>query len=321
MATGGSAIRSHKDWGERGTDHIQEALQPAIVRRVLRSDAWPVSQISGDSHQSPDGGDEQTLGHGSPNSVSSHGHLPLLVQTKPGGEMESDDSEMVRGRATTLVVKRQQFKSLDTLSTSLSFDQPHVLRTLSTVASRHSFDGTHADAQGERRSSDPLLWRLTGAWPDARTTDETGLVQRGPAGSLNKGGSPTEGVLSGPASSVPLVHATDRPLPHLDSPAILWRSPIPGITKDTRSIEADNGNQALSGSINHASSPALTREAANPSGSYVSRPDVSAMNELAAPAENRHASPSVNVADLAEQVGRFLAKQLMVERERRGVSL
>jgi len=323
MATGGSSIRSHKDWGERGTDHIQEALQSPIVRRVLRREALPVSQKSGDSHQSVDGGDQQTLGHGNSNSMSSLRQLPLLIQTKPGGEVESDDSEMVRRTDKMLVVRRQQFKPLDTLSTSLSFDQPHVLRTLSTVSlatSRHSFGDTHADVQGERSPIDPLLWRLTSAFPDARPMGETSSVQRSPTDS-SQDGFPAEGGFAGPASTVPLVHATDRPLQHLDSPAILWRSAIPGISKDARSIERDKSYQAVSGSIKPASSPVLAREAANPSDSYVSRPDMPSMNGLPALAESRHASPSVNVADLAEQVGRFLTKQLIVERERRGVSL
>ena len=125
---------------------------------------------------------------------------------------------------------------------------------------------------------------------------------------------------SGPSPALPHVQATGRSLSGSQSPAVIWRSPIPGMSTDARSLDGVSGYRTALGSTDRASLPFLARQVANPVSSQFPRPDTSSMHELSAMTESRKASPSANLGELAEQVSRFLTRQLVVERERRGVS-
>lgn len=305
MAEAGSIIGSHKDWQERGIDGRPMALQPPIVRRVLRRDVLPASQRSGDSDQPADRGDEHDSVHG--RSTSIRGMVPY-----------ADESGIVRAQQSKSLAK-----PLETPE-NVSFDRPHLRSSLSIVLpkiQRQSDRRTHGEAQAEQTSSDALVWRFASASRDPRQTGEASSAQQVPTGSPDKNGSPTQSVLAGSTSVLPLVQATDRSPSNSKLPTILWRSVLPGITNDARSLDGLTGHQAFSGSISHAAALHITREGTHSSGSYVPHPDLSSMHERPASSESREPSPSVDVAELAEQVSRFLTKQLVVERERRGVSL
>lgn len=290
-------------------------LQPPIVRRVLRREVLPASQTPGDSDQSTDRGEEHDLSHGGSISMRSLGQSPPLVQLKRASEFTVDDPSMIPRTDGSVIVRAQQSKSfakpLETSPANASFAQPHLRSSPSIVLpkiQRHSDRRIHGEAQAEQQWNDGFVWRFSSASRDPRHTLEASSAQQVPTGSPDKNDFPTEGVLAGSASVLPLVQATGRSLSDSKLPTILWRSVLPGITNDARSLDGFTGHQAFSGSISQAASLPIASEGTQ-------------MRELPASAESRKASPSVNVAELAEQVGRFLTKQLVVERERRGVSL
>lgn len=281
MAEAGSVIGSHKDWQECRIAGRPMAVQPPIVRRVLRREALPASQTAEDSDQPADRGDEH------------------------------DQSKSLA-------------KPLKTTPANASFDQPHLRTSLSIVLpkiQRHSDLRTHDEAQAEQTSSDALVWRFASASWDPRHTSEASSAQQVPTGSPDKNGSPTESVLAGSTSVLPLVQATDRSPSNSKLPTILWRSVLPEIMNDARSLDGLTPHQAFSSFLSHATSLHIARKGTHFSGSYVPHHHQPSMRERLASSESREASPSVDVAELAEQVGRFLTKQLIVERERRGVSL
>lgn len=306
MAEVCSIIGSHKDWQERGIAGRPMALQPPIVRRVLRREVLPASQTSEDNDQPADRGDEHDSVH--EGSTSIRGMVP-----------QADESGIVRAQRSKSLAKL-----LETPPGNASLDQPYLRSSLSIVLpkiQRHSHRRTHGEAQAEQTSSDALVWRFASASWDPRHTSEASSAQQVPTGSPDKNGPPTESVLAGSTSVLPLVQATDRSPSNSKLPTILWRSVLPGITNDARPLDGLTPHQAFSSSLSHATSLHIARKGTHFSGSYVPHPDLSSMRERLASSESREASPSVDVAELAEQVGRFLTKQLIVERERRGVSL
>jgi hypothetical protein len=289
----GSILGSHKDWQERATKLQPMALQPPIVRRVLRREELPASQKPGDNDQPADHRDEHDSVHGG--STSIRGIVP-----------RADESVIVRAQESKSLAK-----PLETPPANASFDQLHVRSSPSIVLpkiQRHSDRSTHGEAQAEQASSDAFVWRFASASRDPRHTLEARSAQQVPTDSPDKDGFPAEGVPTGSAPVPPLVQATDRSLSDSKLPTILWRTVVPGITNDARSLDGLTGHRAFSRSVSQAASLHIAREGTQ-------------MHERPASAESREASPSVNVAELAEQVGRFLTKQLVVERERRGVSL
>lgn len=287
MAEAGSIIESHKDWQERATKLQPMVLQPPIVRRVLHQEVLPASQKPGDNDQPVDHRDEHDSVH--EGSTSIHGTVP-----------RADESVIVMVQQSKALTK-----PLETPPETAALERPHLRGRLSIVLpkiQRHSDRSTHGETQAEQTSSNAVIWRFASASRDPRHTFEAGSAQHVPTGALDKNGSPTEGVPAGSASVLPLVQATDRSVSDSRQPTILWRSVLPGTTDDARLLDGLTGHQGFSGS-------------------HVPRPDLSSMHELAASARSEKASPSVNVAELAEQVGRLLTKQLVVERERRGVSV
>lgn len=127
-------------------------------------------------------------------------------------------------------------------------------------------------------------------------------------------------VISSSAPLLPVVQATERPLPSSDLLPLIWRSPIPEAPIATTLSNGFTNYQTASRSVSPNLSSSLARHVSNPAASYISSSSTPSIQELAASGVSREASNSVNPAEVVLQVSRLLTRQLEVERERRGVN-
>jgi hypothetical protein len=135
-------------------------------------------------------------------------------------------------------------------------------------------------------------------------------LQRGSPSSLRRTTADSQGL-------PPLVKAMQR-LPSASSlPGIVWRKADPGFSNAGRSLSELTPLARDSESISSTPSVVLARQVANPGGLTPPRHDTPSMTELL---NHRSTSPP-SIAEVAEEVSRFLSRQLIVERERRGATL
>ena len=292
-----SSLLKHKSLPEDGATS-PPVLQRLIAQRVLRRQLPPISNES----VRTDRLEHHVVAQGSEGILPVSEHLPAQSQSVVQNSETSDHSRTVSGiflrPGETQVVSMRRTQTMSTQPTSATWGQNESSSSVPILV-RKVQRAIHGASGLERR--DERAWH-NAPLPE---TSHSSLKENVP----------------GSQSILPLLQVTDRPLSGSDLPPLIWRSPVSGVTTGAGSLNGLTGRHDASRFISHASPSFLARQATNPGGSHFPHPDVSPMEKLPSLAGNSASSTSVNVAEVAEQVSRFLSRQLIVERERRGVSL
>ena len=271
-------------------------LEAPILRRTLRRDVPTVSDQSGTDVRPEGPVSEQVSGHGASTSGFPFVQPLSLVQDHPGGAVANDDPGIVHSSYQTSILRMRQTGTLDT--------QP-----MSTSSVRH-----------ESSATVPII--LRSVRPTTHPTSSAEAAHRPAWNSIQQQKDShvaAKGVGSSPSPLLPLVQRAERSLTSSDSPTLIWRSPVPGATTGTPSLDGFGDYQSDSGSVSRNFTPFIARQTAYSTDSHISRSGIPSLHEQPALAGIQEASTSVNPVEVAEQVSRLLTRQLAVERERRGV--
>ena len=273
-------------------------LEAPIVRRTLMRDVPTVSDQSGTDVRADNRTAEVTAGYGNSNPDLTFVQSLSLVQNHPDGVVANGDSGSPHGSPQTSILRMRQVGSLDT--------QP-----MSASSVRHESSATVPIIL---RSVRPTIHRTFGvesahepAWNSIQRQKDSHVAAKG-------------GV-SSPSRLLPLVQTAERPLTNSDSSTLIWRSPISGVSTGVPSFDGFTDYQPHSGSVSRNFTPSIARQSTHSTESHMPRPGTPSLYEQPALAGSQEASTSVNDAEVAERVSRLLARQLAVERERRGVRI
>jgi hypothetical protein len=242
-------------------------------------------------------------------SITSHG--------ESAGEGSIDNSEMVMRTAVNPVVRAQRSRSVGPSPGEMSLDRsqalsptPPPLRRIQRVVD----SGTRGDSYEQVASGVGSLQRGTGTVGD--TAVPLAASASGPM--LTRSASSDEFPLARSVSVVGAMSSVGRTTSQASGgshpPEIVWRSSAPNMV--TRPFAGGATQDPMLGPV-----PFLARQVAQSPISPEHRSDQVLMKATPASSAMGQTSTSVNIPEIADQVGRFLTRRLAVERERRGMGL
>lgn len=240
------------------------------------------------------------------------GLSPVTIQRKFAGEFVDGGHGMVLRTAVSPVVGTQESRAVDLSSGNMSLDRSRSLPPMSPLLRRVQRvvgPGVRSDPYEQTASREASSQRSMRTFSSTDVLSETRASATMLTRSTSREEFPLVQSISATEAMGPLEWTTPQAHRGTQASAIVWRRSLPNSVTDDH----------VSGSVSHASFPFLARQAATSIVSPATQPGPGFMNDVPVPTEMSQPVNSANIAEMADQVSRFLTRRLSVERERRGI--